>query len=308
MPRRNLLILIIVTLLAVLCCQHVQENPYGWVLANAMTTIENRYLEPVEDSKLFEGAMYGMVEELDSNSAYISPAGLKDFNKQLDQKFVGVGIKPSLDPNTKQLMVLVPLLGSPALKAGVRAGDKILRIGTASTQGMSLEDAARLLQGEPGVPVTLSVLHEGDEKPVDIKIVRDTIQIESVMGDLHKADGGWDFFLEGRERIGYVRHQRVHRKTRLRIDGCVDLSEGAGHARPGAGSPRRSGRVSQRGHRRLQLVHRFGRDRDDPPPRRPSGEDLFRQRQAPLSSIFPWPCLSISKAPRRGNRRRVPAR
>ena len=84
MPRRNLLVLVAVTLVALLCYQRVQKNPYGRVLADAMTTIENRYLEPVQASKLFERAMDGMVGKLDDNSAYITPADLQEFQQSID--------------------------------------------------------------------------------------------------------------------------------------------------------------------------------------------------------------------------------
>ena len=73
MPRRNLLILFLVTLVAVLCRQRVQSNPYPRVLGDAMTKIEQRALNPVGDQKLFEGAMYGMLSQFDENTTYLSP-------------------------------------------------------------------------------------------------------------------------------------------------------------------------------------------------------------------------------------------
>jgi carboxyl-terminal processing protease len=213
MPRRNLVVLVTVTLVALLCYQRVQKNPYGRVLANAMTTIENRYIEPVEASKLFERAMDGIVDKLDDNSAYISPADLKEFRQSIDLQFEGVGMEVAMDPETKQLMVLSPLAGCPAYKAGIRAGDKILRIGADSTRGMSLHDAVALLRGKPGEPVTLTVLHEGEQKPVEITIVRGKIQVDSVRGDTRNADGSWNFFLAGHRRIGYIRIESFTDKT-----------------------------------------------------------------------------------------------
>lgn len=205
MPRRNLLVLVLATLLALLCYQRVQKNPYGRVMANAITRIESRALEPVGALKLFEGAMDGMLGKLDDYSAYISPADLNAFHETIDQEFGGVGMEVALDPQTKQIMVLSPLVGSPAYKAGIRAGDKILRIDRDSTQGMSLKDAVGLLRGKPGDPVTLTVQHEGEVKPVEVKIVRDRIQVDTVLGDTRNADGSWNFFLEGHDRIGYIR-------------------------------------------------------------------------------------------------------
>ena len=226
MPRRNLFVLVVVTLVALLCYQRVQKNPYGRVLAQAMTKIENQYLEPIRTSELFEGAMDGMVGRLDDYSAYITPADLQEFHETIDQEFGGVGMEVALEPQTKQLTVLSPLVGSPAYKAGIRAGDKLLRIGQASTQGMSLKDAVGLLRGKPGDPVALTVLHEGEEKPVEITIVRSIIQVDTVWGDTRNADGSWNFFLEGRDRIGYLRISSFTDKTVDELRKALDwLSE-----------------------------------------------------------------------------------
>lgn len=213
MPRRNLLVLVIATIVALVCSQRVQKNPYGRVVANAMARIESRALEPVGALKLFEGAMEGMVDKLDDYSAYISPDDVKAFHETIDQEFGGVGMEVALDPQTKQIIVLSPLVGSPAYRGGIRAGDKILRIDQDSTQGMSLKDAVGLLRGKPGDPVMLTVLHEGEEKPVEVKIVRDRIQVDTVLGDTRNADGSWNFFLEGRDRIGYIRISSFTDKT-----------------------------------------------------------------------------------------------
>jgi carboxyl-terminal processing protease len=213
MPRRNLVLLFLVTLVALLCYDRVQKTPYGRVMAEAMTTIENRYLEPVKASKLFEKAMDGMVGDLDPNSMYITPAELKEFYQEIDLQFEGVGMEVGVDPETKQLIVLSPLSGSPASKAGILAGDKLLRIGHDSTQGMSLQDAIGLLRGKAGEPVTLTIQHEGEDKPLELTLVRDKIQIESIQGDTRNADGSWNFFLEGHPTIAYVRITSFTDKT-----------------------------------------------------------------------------------------------
>jgi carboxyl-terminal processing protease len=205
MPRRNLLVLVTVTIVALLCHGRVQKNRYARVLADAMTTIENRYLEPIQGARLFEGAMDGMMDRLDDNSDFITAADLPDFDKIIDQEFVGVGIVLTLEPQSRQLTVLSPLAGTPAYKAGIRAGDKLLRIGERSAEGMPLDDAERLLRGKPGEPVTLTVMHEGRKEPVEVRIVREKIQVPTVQGDTRNADGSWDFFLPGRDRIGFVR-------------------------------------------------------------------------------------------------------
>ena len=226
MPRRNLFVLVTVTFVALLCYQRVQRSPYGRVLAGAMSKIQSRALEPVQELQLFEGAMEGMVGQLDDYSAYITPADLQQFHETIDQEFGGLGIEVTLEPQTKQLMVLSPLVGSPAYKAGILAGDRILRIGESSTQGMSLKDAVGLLRGKPGDPVTITVQHEGQEKPIEIKIVRELIQLDTILGDTRNADGSWNFFLEGRDRIGYIRITSFTDKTVDELQNALEkLSE-----------------------------------------------------------------------------------
>jgi carboxyl-terminal processing protease len=204
MPRRNLLILLSVIVVALLCRERVQTT-YARVLGGAMQTIEDRALFPVGQRQLFEGAMDGMLDQLDDHSIYLSPAHLKKFHEQVDLQFAGVGIEPAIDPKTKELKVLSPLANSPAARAGIVAGDRILQIDKTATRGMSLADASRLLRGKQGTPVSLTVLHSGETKPVEIRVVREDIQADSVRGDTRNADGSWNFFLDGHDRIGYLR-------------------------------------------------------------------------------------------------------
>ena len=210
MPRRNFFFLLTVVVTALICHQKVQTNRYGRTLADVMDKIERRHLEKIDQKDLFEGAMEGMVRRLDKQyrdrySAFISPEMLRQFHETLDQQFGGVGMEVSLDPKTKQLTVISPLVDSPAYKAGIRAGDKILRIDGNSTQGLSLQDAVRKMRGVPGQTVTFTILHEGENKPIEVTVERAIIHIRTVLGDTRESDGAWAFFLEGHERIGYVR-------------------------------------------------------------------------------------------------------
>jgi len=213
MPRRNLLFLLAVGIIALVCHQKIQTNQYGQVLSNSLELINRLSLEKVDPEELFEGAMDGMVGRLDEYSTYIPPKALAEFQEVLDQQFGGVGIELSIDPKTRQMTVVSPLVGTPAYEAGVRAGDKILRIGEHSTQGMSIKDAVSLMRGKPGDPVTITVLHQGEEKPAEIKLVRAVIQVDTVLGDTRNADGSWNYFLPGANRIGYLRITSFADKT-----------------------------------------------------------------------------------------------
>jgi carboxyl-terminal processing protease len=204
MPRRNILILVLLVVVALLCRERVQKNPYVRVLAGAMGKIENMALDPVDEQQLFEGAMEGMLAQLDEHSRYFSPEEFKKFHEEVDLQFGGIGIDFTQDTKTKELIVS-PAMSSPAAKAGIRTGDKVLRIGNANARGMSANDVVALLRGRPGTPVTLTVQHQGNSTPRDITIVRDVVQGDSVRGDIRNGDGSWEFVLDGRNRIGYVR-------------------------------------------------------------------------------------------------------
>ncbi|MHC4403191.1 MAG: S41 family peptidase [Planctomycetota bacterium] len=203
MPRRNLTLIVGLTVLCYMCA--VRASRQSRILDYAMDQIRRRYVETVDRRELFEGALAGMMDTLDDYSEYISPADSLEFQENLDKKFGGVGIQIVPDPHTDRITVVRPLVGTPAYEAGILPGDKILRIDGQSTQGLSLEDAAARMKGEPGTPVTLTVRHEGDEEPVDVEIVRAEIPVKTVLGDTRNADDTWNYFLEGHDRIGYLR-------------------------------------------------------------------------------------------------------
>ena len=116
MPRRNLSWLIMVAVVSLVCYHKVAGNQYGRILADTLERISRRYYVPVDNLQLFEGAMKGMVGRLDENSAYISPRKKREFEESITQQFGGVGMSVGLDPKTKQLLVLSPLVGTPAFE------------------------------------------------------------------------------------------------------------------------------------------------------------------------------------------------
>jgi carboxyl-terminal processing protease len=222
MPRRNIYLLLTICLVSLICHQKVQPNRYGRVLVDAMGLIEQRFVEPIGQDELFEAAMEGMVGLLDSNSAFISPRMLPRFREAIDQEFGGIGIEVLFDRRTSQLTVVRPLVGTPAYEAGILAGDRILKIDGQSTQGLSADDAAARMRGEPDEPVTLSILHEGEQRPVEITIVRAIIRVNTVQGDTRRADGSWDFSLEGHPGIAYMRITTFAEKTPEELLGALE--------------------------------------------------------------------------------------
>ncbi len=219
MPRRNLYALLVITIVSLVCYQQADSahrSRYGRMFdafVEVLEEVDKQYVERVDDRELFEGALQGMVSQLDPYSSYLGPAEATESRQSLDGEFGGIGIEVSIDRETKILTVFSPIVGTPAYEAGVQAGDKIVRINGESTEGFTFEDTIRRLRGRPGTSVQLSVLHEGDKEPVDIAIERAIIQVDSVVGFRRQADGNWDYWLPGKPRIGYLRITTFGKKT-----------------------------------------------------------------------------------------------
>ncbi|MCC6124524.1 MAG: S41 family peptidase [Pirellulales bacterium] len=223
MPRRNLAIIAVTLIVALLCLSKVQTNPYVRILAESMRIVERNALEEVKDKQLFEGAMNGLMGSLDDEYSYYMPPALqKEMNEELDGKFGGIGAQITLDPQTREL-VLMPLFDSPASKAGMLPGDKLLRIDDRSTQGMSLRDASELLRGKPGERVKVRVLHPGREKPSDLEIARAEIHVDTVLGDTRDDKGTWSYFLPETDKIAYVRITGFSVETAAELQRALEM-------------------------------------------------------------------------------------
>jgi carboxyl-terminal processing protease len=212
MPRRNLYLLFAVALVSLACyvkADSAYRSRYGQMsdtFVEALKQIDRHYIEPVQERQLFEAALAGMVEKLgDPYSAYEPPQEALEFRQQLDQKFGGIGVEVTIDPNNRRLTVASPMIGTPAYEAGILAGDQILAIDGETTDGMDYEEARRRMRGEPGELVTLTVLHPAQATPQDIRLARAIIKIPSVLGDTRDEQGRWNFTLAGHPEIGYVR-------------------------------------------------------------------------------------------------------
>jgi carboxyl-terminal processing protease len=185
------------------------------LIVDVLHEVRDKYAVEIDEKrerKLVEDMINGGLERLDPHSQYINASDWRQFEKTSKGKFGGIGIQVGYDrQNRGQLTVVSPMVGTPAYKAGILAGDAIVKIDGKSTENMRLSEAIELIQGKPGDKITLTVLHEGAKEPVDIPIVRDIITIESVLGDLRKPDKSdeWDFFLDkktyGVDRVGYIR-------------------------------------------------------------------------------------------------------
>jgi carboxyl-terminal processing protease len=181
------------------------------LVVDVLHEVRERYVVDIDaerERKLVEDMINGGLERLDQHSAYITPREYKQFEKQSEGKFGGIGIKVGMDrQNRGQLTVMSPMPGTPAYEAGVLAGDLIVKIDGKSTENMRLDEAVDLIQGDPGQKITLSLLHEGAKEPVEVTITRAVIEVSCALGDKRKPDNlrAWDFMLDDKNKIGYIR-------------------------------------------------------------------------------------------------------
>ncbi len=213
MPRRTLWIMLAVAVFSLACYERADHNRYGRWFSEVLETIDRHYLEPVDDQKLFEGALGGMVRSLDDYSAFLPRSEASGFQEALDQHYGGVGIEVTLDPSDRQLTVMNLMAGSPAARSGLKSGDKIISVDGQPTAKMELNDVVRLLRGKPGAAVNLGVRRGDEEKQLDFQLVRAVIQIDSVRGFKRTGGGDWNFFLPGDDHLGYVRIESFGEST-----------------------------------------------------------------------------------------------
>lgn len=187
-------------------------------MARVIDQIEANYVEEVDQRKLFEGAIKGMLLELDPYSAYIPEEMYHIFQEDTKGSFGGLGI--TITKKTDQpITVIAPLEGTPAARAGILPGDVILRIEGESTEGISLLEAVNKLRGEPGTKVTITIRHRGSEEDIDVTITREVIQIHSVRGYRRLPNGkGWDYWVNPKEKIGYIRLTAFQQNTITELD------------------------------------------------------------------------------------------
>ncbi len=163
--------------------QVIREREEFAKLYDAYDTLKNDYFEEVDQEKLINGAIDGMLESLDDPySDYMSQEDAKNFHQSLSSSFEGIGAE--IQERDGFIFIVSPLKGSPAEKAGLQPEDKIMSVDGKSLQGMSSTEAVALIRGEKGTDVKLSILRQGTEKPVDVTITRDTIPIETVYGEM----------------------------------------------------------------------------------------------------------------------------
>ena len=214
MPKRNLFVLLLMIVTAVVAWLARDRAGHGRRFAEVLGAIDRAYLEPVDQQSLFDAAMEGVFSRLDEHSAFVVGDHRDQLESLLDQEFGGVGVELTRAEAHRGITVVSPVLGSPAWHAGIAAGDRILAIDGISTLQMPLEEAFRRLRGRRGAAVLLTVASQRaasaaeetvDGPARDIALVREVVKTESVLGDRRRQDGSWEWMIEGEPAAAIVR-------------------------------------------------------------------------------------------------------
>lgn len=165
-----------------------------------LTLVKKNYVDEVKTKDLVIGAIKGMINSLDPHSSYMTPEALKELQVETKGEFGGLGIHIGIRDGI--LTVIAPIEDTPAFKAGIKAGDKILKISGESTKNMGLTDAVSKMRGQKGTSIILTIFREGWKETKDFTIVRDIIKIKSVKSRMLQDGIGYIKITQFQESTG----------------------------------------------------------------------------------------------------------
>ena len=146
--------------------------------SEVLNQVQRHYVDETKTKELVQGAIRGMLSTLDPHSAYMTPEMYKEMQVETKGEFGGVGIQIGVKEN--RLAVIAPIEGTPAQRAGIKAGDFIVKVNDETTKDLTLMDAVQKMRGPKGTKVNLTIQREGTPDPLQFTLMRDTIKIESV--------------------------------------------------------------------------------------------------------------------------------
>ncbi len=156
--------------------------------AEVLDRIKASYVEPVDDKTLLENAIKGMLSNLDPHSAYLGPEDFRDLQESTSGEFGGIGIEVGIEDD--YVKIVSPIDDTPASKAGIEAGDLIVKIDGQVAKGLSMMEVVEKLRGKPGSTVVLTIVRDED-KPFDVELVRAAIQVKSVKSQMLEDGYGY---------------------------------------------------------------------------------------------------------------------
>lgn len=173
-----------------------------------LSLLEANYVEKVDTNQLIDGAIRGMLKTLDPHTSYLPPEAFTQMKVETSGRFGGLGIEITIKKGI--LTVVTPIEDTPAFKAGVKAGDRIIKIEDESTLDMTLSDAVERLRGKIGTEVNITIFREGMEEPLKVTLERANIQVKSVKSKIFEGS------------IGYVRIRSFTKTTSRDLDKVLD--------------------------------------------------------------------------------------
>jgi carboxyl-terminal processing protease len=178
------------------------------IFTEVLSIVRKNYVENVKPNELIYGAVKGMINSLDPHSSFMPPAAYKEMQVETKGEFGGIGIQIGVKDG--MLTVIAPIEDTPAYKAGIMAGDKIIKINTEFTKDLSLHDAVNKMRGTPNTSVTVTILREGWRETKDFSLMREVIKIKSVKSRV-LGDG-----------IGYIKISQFQEQTSEDLSAALD--------------------------------------------------------------------------------------
>ncbi|MDA8743135.1 S41 family peptidase [Rubripirellula amarantea] len=239
MPPRHLNFILITAAISLLCYVTHRRTRSAMLIGDAVNLIDAFYVEPVDRDTLLTSAMKGLTDGLDEHSEYIPGEAYATFQDNMHQEFAGIGIFVEPQDDGQPVRVVTPLVGSPALLAGLLPGDEIIGVDGEDVSSMSLQEVSTKLRGPIGTQVRLK-LRRGDkpqitkpsedetdplgttepEEPktvLEVTVTRDRIQLNSVLGDYRDEDDKWVYRLKDDSSIAYLRMTSFGEKTEAEL-------------------------------------------------------------------------------------------
>ncbi len=189
------ILVIIITSIFISPAVFSQNNLYQKIdlFGEVLENIKKEYVDEVDQSEMMDSAINGVLQSLDPYSAYMSPELFKEMQTDTRGEFGGLGIEIGMEAGV--VKVISPIDDTPAAKAGIKAGDYIVKIGNEQVQGKSLLEAVKLMRGPVGTSIDLTIRRKNVKKPLEFKIVRKIIEIQSVSSRL----------IGDEKNLGYIR-------------------------------------------------------------------------------------------------------